>query len=226
MRRADRLFKLVQHLRARRLTTARQLAEWLQVSERTVYRDIRDVSLAGIPVQGEAGVGYRLDRSFELTPLMFTRDEVEAAVVGLRMAEAFGGPALRTAARAALAKITLALPEGRRGEVEQTQLYAPLWNVHRATDEHLELIRQAIAGCQKLHVQYADKQQGETRRVLRPLALHFWGASWTLAAWCELRNGFRTFRLDRFLECAPSGDTFAAEPGKSLEDYLRAATND
>ena len=92
MRRADRLFQIVQHLRARRLTTAAQLAGWLGISQRTVYRDIRDLSLSGVPVQGEAGVGYRIDRSYDLTPLMFTRDEVEAVVVGLRMAEAFAGP--------------------------------------------------------------------------------------------------------------------------------------
>ena len=111
MRRADRLFQIVQHLRARRLTTAAQLSNWLRVSQRTVYRDIRDLSLSGVPVQGEAGVGYRVDRAYDLTPLMFTPDEVEAVVVGLRMAEAFAGPSLRSAARMALDKVALALPQ-------------------------------------------------------------------------------------------------------------------
>src|ERR1035441_2221216 len=97
MRRADRLFQIVQHLRARRLTTAAQLAALVQVSERTIYRDIRDLSLSGIPILGEAGVGYRIDRSFDLTPLMFTREEVEAIVVGLRMVEGVGDSTLKRA---------------------------------------------------------------------------------------------------------------------------------
>jgi predicted DNA-binding transcriptional regulator YafY len=124
MRRADRLFQIVQHMRARRLTTAAQLAELLAVSERTIYRDIRDLSLSGIPIQGEAGVGYGLDRSYELTALMFTPDEVEAVVVGLRMAQAFTGNRLRDASVTALDKVVLALPKGRRAEVEHPQIYA------------------------------------------------------------------------------------------------------
>src|SRR5208283_4692215 len=126
MRRADRLFQIVQHLRARRLTTAAQLADFLSVSERTIYRDVRDLSLSGIPVIGEAGVGYCVDRSFELTALMFTREEVEAVVVGLRMVQAFGGPKLRAAAVPALDKVILALPKSRRAEVDRPQIYAPL----------------------------------------------------------------------------------------------------
>ena len=122
MRRADRLFQIVQHLRARRLTTAAQLSGWLGISQRTVYRDIRDLSLSGVPVQGEAGVGYRIDRAYDLTPLMFTPDEVEAVVVGLRMAEAFAGPSLKAAAHMALDKVALALPQQRREEIEHSQL--------------------------------------------------------------------------------------------------------
>src|ERR1700722_16893337 len=108
VRRADRLFQIVQHLRGRRLTTAAQLAGWLQVSERTVYRDIRDLSLSGVPVEGEAGVGYRLSKGFDLPPIMFTLDEVEAMVAGARMIETWAGPVLGGHARSAIAKIALA----------------------------------------------------------------------------------------------------------------------
>ena len=141
MRRADGLFQIVQHLRARRLTTAAQLAGWLGISQRTVYRDIRDLSLSGVPVQGEAGVGYRIDRSYDLTPLMFTRDEVEAVVVGLRMAEAFAGPSLRSAARMALDKVALALPQHRRLEIEEPQLFAPTFHLDPALGERVEMVR-------------------------------------------------------------------------------------
>ncbi len=222
MRRADRLFQIVQHLRARRLTTAAQLAGFLGVSERTIYRDVRDLSLSGIPVKGEAGVGYCVDRSFELTALMFTREEVEAVVVGLRMVQAFGGPRFRAAAVPALDKIILALPKHRRAEIDGPQIYAPLYNAHRATDQLIETMRAAIDDRAVLALAYIDNNGKETRRVVRPLALTFWGSTWTLGSWCDLRTAFRNFRLDRVRNCTRTGSFFADEPGKTLADYMRA----
>lgn len=222
MRRADRLFQIVQHLKARRLTTAAQLARLLGVSERTVYRDFRDLSLSGIPVKGEAGVGYCVDRSFELTALMFTRDEVETVVVALRMVQAFGGPKLSAAAVTALDKVILALPKDRRAEIERPQIYAPVFNTHRELDSLLEALRVAIDDHAVLQLTYMDEQGRETQRIVRPLALHFWGSVWTVAAWCELRTAFRSFRLDRVRACARTGDSFTEEPGKTLRDFLRS----
>ena len=223
MRRADRLFQIVQHLRARRLTTAAQLADLLSVSERTVYRDVRDLSLSGIPVQGEAGVGHCLDRGFELTALMFTPDEVEAVVVGLRMAQAFAGSRLSNASVTALDKVILALPKGRRAEVERPQMYAPAVHAHHEVDPLREMLNSAIHDRAVLRLTYADDSQRETDRAVQPVALHFWGAAWTLAAWCRLRRDFRNFRLDRVSACIRTGDIFADEPGKTLDDFLRAA---
>ena len=222
MRRADRLFQIVQHLRARRLTTAAQLSGWLGVSERTVYRDIRDLSVSGVPVQGEAGVGYRLDRAYDLTPLMFTPDEVEAVVVGLRMAEAFAGPSLRAAARMALDKVALALPAQRRMEIEQPQLFAPTFHLDPALGRRVEMVRQAIASRRKIDVCYRDKKDQDTQRVLRPLGLYFWGTGWSLAAWCESRRDFRSFWLHKMTACVALEATFETEPGKSLDDFLRS----
>lgn len=220
MRRADRLFQIVQHLKARRLTTAAQFAQWLHVSERTIYRDIRDLSLSGIPVLGEAGVGYSLNRSFELTALMFTPDELEAIVIGLRMARAFAGERLAEAARPALDKVILALPKERRAEVDRPQVYAPPTRKHRQLEPLMEQLRTAIDAHHLLRIAYADNAGTESQRTLRPLALNFWGAVWTLAAWCELRRDFRSFRLDRIHKAELTGKTFAPEPGKTLEDYL------
>lgn len=220
MRRADRLFQIVQHLKARRLTTAARLAQLLRVSERTVYRDIRDLSLSGIPVLGEAGVGYSLDRSFELTALMFTPDELEAIVIGLRMARAFAGERIAHAARPALDKVILALPKDRRAEVDRPQIYAPPTRRHRQLEPLLEQLGAAIDARQLLRIAYADNAGAESQRTLRPLALNFWGAVWTLAAWCELRRDFRSFRLDRISQAEPTGEIFQPEPGKTLEDYL------
>jgi predicted DNA-binding transcriptional regulator YafY len=221
MRRADRLFQIVQHLRARRLTTAAELADFLAVSERTIYRDIRDLSLSGIPVQGEAGVGYRLDRSFELTALMFTPDEVEAVVVGLRMAQAFGGHRLRDASVTALDKVILALPKQRRAEVDRPQIYVPAVHANREVDPLREALSAAINDKAVLHLTYADDNRKMTERGVQPLALNFWGSVWTLAAWCRLRKDFRNFRLDRISACVRTGDSFSEEPGKTLSDFLR-----
>jgi predicted DNA-binding transcriptional regulator YafY len=192
----------------------------LRVSERTIYRDIRDLSLSGIPVLGEAGVGYSLDRSFELTALMFTPDELEAIVVGLRMARAFAGRRLAQAARPALDKVILALPRERRAEVDRPQIYAPPVEKHRALEPLMEQLRTAIDTCQQIRIAYTDSADEHSRRTVRPLALNFWGAVWTLAAWCELRCDFRSFRLDRILKADLTGATFAPEPGKTLEDFL------
>jgi predicted DNA-binding transcriptional regulator YafY len=221
MRRADRLFQIVQHLRARRLTTAAQLAELLAVSDRTIYRDIRDISLSGIPVMGEAGVGYCLDRSFELTALMFTPDEVDAVVVGLRMAQAFAGQRLRDASVTALDKVILALPKNRRAEVERTQIYAPPVPAHRDVDPIREMLNTAINEHAVLQITYADDGQKKSTRCVQPVALHFWGSVWTLAAWCRLRVDFRNFRLDRISACTRTGEAFIDEPGKTLPDFLR-----
>jgi predicted DNA-binding transcriptional regulator YafY len=222
MRRADRLFQIVQHLRARRLATAAQLAELLSVSERTVYRDIRDISLSGIPVQGEAGVGYCLDRSFELTALMFTPDEVEAVVVGLRMAKAFAGGRLRDASVTALDKVILALPKHRREEVNRPQIYVPLARADGELDPLREMLNSAIHDHAVLHLTYSDDGLKTTDRAIQPLALNFWGSVWTLTAWCRLRQDFRNFRLDRVSACLRTGDSFSDEPGKTLDVFLRS----
>jgi predicted DNA-binding transcriptional regulator YafY len=224
VRRPDRLFQIVQHVGARRLTTAAQLAGWLGVSERTVYRDVRDLSLSGVPIQGEAGVGYRIDRAYDLTPPMFTRDEVEAVVVGLRMAEAFAGPSLRSAARMALDKVALALPQPRRIELEEPQLYAPTFHLDPMLGRRVEMMRQAIAARHKLEVAYLDKKDQSTQRVLRPLGLYFWGTGWSLAAWCESREDFRSFWLHKMTTCTALDTTFEMELGKSLADFLRSVS--
>lgn len=225
MRRADRLFQIVQYLRGRRLTTAAQLAQWLQVSDRTVYRDIRDLSLSGVPVEGEAGVGYRLSKGFDIPPIMFNLDEVEAMVTGARMVEAWGGPALAAHARSALSKIALALPAARREEIARSRLFAPGFHIKPEAAASLETVRQAILQRRKLRAQYTDSGQRASQRTLRPLAVYFWGATWTLAAWCESRQDFRNFRLDRMgaLEMLP--EIFAETPGRSLEDFVRVMQN-
>ena len=220
MRRADRLFQIVQYLRGRRLTTAAQLAERLSVSERTVYRDIRDLSLSGVPVEGEAGVGYRLSKGFDLPPIMFTMDEVHALVAGARMVQVWGGPALAVSSRSAIEKIAQALPASRRTDVERTPLFAPGFHVRAGAGNEVETVRQAILARRKLRLRYVDSREQASNRVIRPLGLAFWGATWTIMAWCESRADFRNFRLDRIRALEPLEETFKDQPGMRLEDFL------
>lgn len=220
MRRADRLFQIVQILRRRRLTTARHLAERLCISERTVYRDVRDLIASGVPVEGEAGVGYRL-RGFDLPPLMFSREEVEALVLGARIVQSWTDPQLAGAAAEALAKIEAALPRDRSHFVQGTPLFAPDEHFRVEITFDLAVLRQAVREQRRLRFAYTDAAGLPTLRTVRSLALSFYGPIWLLAGWCELREGFRTFRLDRMrdleiLESVPP------EPGRTLQDFLVA----
>jgi predicted DNA-binding transcriptional regulator YafY len=221
MRRADRLFQIAQYLRGRRLTTARQLADWLSVSERTIYRDIRDLSVSGVPVEGEAGIGYRIKPSFDLQPLMFSPDEIDALVIGMRMVQAWGGPQLAASAAAALAKVTLALPKDKRDFVEATAMFAPAFHIDPLHGQRLEEIRQSIAKRRKLQLEYGDVEGKISHRTVWPLALYFFGGTWLIAAWCELRGDFRSFRLDRVREMETI-DAYPDTQGRRLADFVRA----
>jgi len=221
MRRADRLFRLVQVLRARRFATARSLAEALEVSERTIYRDVQDLSLSGVPIEGEAGVGYALRRDFDMPPLMFDFDEIEALTAGARMVQAWSSPQLARAAQSALDKIAAALPSDKRIAMDRTRLYAPTFLVDRELGRVMDTMREAIVESRRLSFSYTDMGDKASERKVRPLGLYFWGRKWTLAAWCELRVDFRNFRLDRMKHVA-IGTRFPDEPGKRLDDFLRA----
>lgn len=221
MRRADRLFQIVQLLRARRLVTAAQLAAELEISTRTVYRDVADLIASGVPIDGEAGVGYALARGFDLPPLMFDQEEIGALVLGARMVQAFGDEALAERARSVLTKVEAAVPERLR------QAFArPEWQVSRALRRearaHLETLRRAIDARRKLHLRYQDESGRVSERTVRPLCLAFWGPTWTAGAWCELRQDFRNFRPDRMRAVVLLEDRFDDEPGKDLAAYLRA----
>jgi len=222
MRRADRLFKIVQFLRGRQLTTAQQLSAWLLVSDRTIYRDIRDLSLSGTPIEGEAGVGYRLKGGMELPPLQFEFEEIEALMLGARMVETWSGPKLAGAAASALAKIATALPKERRSWLEASRTFVPDFHVPKQVGERFDCVRAAIAGRSKLNFVYADEQKQLSNRTAWPLSLYFWGEHWTLGAWCVLRADFRSFRLDRMLRLKLLADCFPDQPGRRLSDFARA----
>jgi predicted DNA-binding transcriptional regulator YafY len=223
MRRADRLFEIVHYLRGRRLTTAAQLSVWLEVSERTIYRDIADLLASGVPIDGEAGVGYRLLPHFELPPLMFTHNEVEALVAGARLIGSWGGSSLAAGARLALAKISAVLPADKRMTLEASPIHAPQFFVDTQASQHLDTLRMAINEQRVAALVYEDVDAKQSQRRIHPLGIFYWGNRWTVGAWCELRNDFRSFRLDRINQLQLSDDRFADVAGRRLDDYLRAA---
>ena len=220
MRRADRLFQIVQALRGGRLVTARGLAEKLEVSERTIYRDIADLQGTGVPVEGEAGYGYIMRDGFDLPPLMFSQDEIVALVAGVRLARAWGGLAMAQAAEEALIKINAVLPENARSRAQAVHIHAMsgMW-MDDATRGLIDQLEAASDSRTRTQLQYTDAEGATTTRIVRPLGLGFWGKVWTLLAWCETRQDFRMFRLDR-IAATQSLDKFRAEKGKSLADFM------
>jgi predicted DNA-binding transcriptional regulator YafY len=220
MRRADRLFQIIQLLRRRKVTTAAALAERLEVSERTIYRDIRDLVASGTPIDGEAGVGYTLRPGYDLPPLMFDPTEIEALVLGARIVESFGDAELGRAARSALSKVETVLPRHLAASMRQSRLYSTNLGRHTGVSRTLPSIRTAVAESRKLGLRYTRADGKKSRRVVRPLGTFYWGSSWTLTAWCELRKDFRNFRLDRIKRVDVLDEQFADEPGCSLRDYL------
>jgi len=218
LRRADRLFALLQLLRGGRLRTGRQLAAELGVALRTVYRDIDALALGGVPVRGERGVGYVLGGPHFLPPLNLTDDEAAALRLGAEMVAAHADPHLARAARELVVKIEAVLPARRRLPPGPPALSAFAAAVrHRGP---LGSLRGAIETRRKLEIGYRDADGQASERTVWPLGLEFWGQAWTCAAWCELRGDFRTFRVDRIESCALSGTGFAAVPGRTLADYI------
>jgi predicted DNA-binding transcriptional regulator YafY len=220
VRRADRLYRLTELLRGGRLTTARRLAEELEVSERTIYRDIADLMASGVPIEGEAGVGYVMRPGFDIPPLMFTRAEITALVAGARLMQAWGGAAMARAATEALGKIAAVVPVEIARVAESTAIHAfRMPDLDGVTRERLDLLDSAIRDVLRLELRYRDEAGVETQRTVRPLGLVYWGKVWTLVAWCELRDDFRMFRVDR-IEQMDEGERFREERDKTLAHFF------
>ena len=220
MRRADRLFQIVQNLHHERVITAHELAQELEVSERTIYRDIQDLSLSGVPITGEAGQGYRLLRGFHLPPLMFNEEELEAILLGARMVRAWTDKSLARAAHSALQKIESVVPDKLKPEFDKQEIIVPDFPMEGMAGEQLQVVRQAIKEQNKIHIEYKREDGQDSNRTVHPLGLFYWGKVWTLVGWCELRNAFRHFRLDRMQKIEKLNESFELSNGRTLQDYL------
>ncbi|MEO1656564.1 MAG: YafY family protein [Pseudomonadota bacterium] len=224
MRRTDRLFELIQLFRGGRLLRGQDLAEHFSVSVRTIYRDIDTLLASGVPIEGERGVGYVLRTPIFLPPLTLSETELEALQIGVSLLSRTGDEQLRSAAKDLVKKVDAVLPDEKRGRnyVSGLGIYSPESN---NTGGLLPQLRMAIREKRKLQLAYERlSDRAESRRIVRPLHLEYWGYVWTLTAWCELRNDFRVFRVDH-IRAADLGDDFKDEPGKTLTAYVVQAEN-
>lgn len=228
MLRAERLFQLTTLLRNRRtVLTAKQLSDHLGVSERTIYRDIQSLSLSGVPVEGEAGVGYRLSRHYQLPPLMFDRHEVEALLLGARMVSSWGDQEMARYAKQSMQKILAVLPDNLRHHDENLPLLVPQINeAQNFYTAHSQALRSAIREHQRVEIDYQREDGEASTRIIEALGLIFWGKVWTLVAWCQLRNEYRTFRLDRIQYLRLLDEKFETSETKSLKHYLKLMENE
>ncbi|ATY32464.1 helix-turn-helix transcriptional regulator [Sphingomonas psychrotolerans] len=214
MRKADRLFQIVQILRrTARPVTADAIAEELETSKRSVYRDIAALIGQRVPIRGEAGIGYVLEGGFDLPPLMLTADEIDAVALGVQWVAGHADPALARAAKDVLAKVAAVLPEEMRGFLEDPSARTPpAWDpvVHRVDAAEL---RGAIRAARKIAIHYTDPSGTGTERTIWPLVIGYLDSARVLIAWCELRKGFRTFRLDRIDAVTFLPDRIPSDPG-------------
>lgn len=218
MRRAERLFRLVNELRARGVCRAEDLAAHFEISVRTVYRDIAHLQGSGLPIEGEAGVGYLLRPGFDLPPMTFTFEQLDALALGLSFVEAAGDTALAHAAGEARAKLQASLPQPDKPALDQAPLFASRRDGRAAPIT--KMVRRAIREARVLRLAYKDGDGSLSHRRVRPLAIWAFSDGWLFAGWCELRNDFRAFRIDRISEIDETGDGFADEPGRNLQAYL------
>jgi predicted DNA-binding transcriptional regulator YafY len=218
MRRAERLFRLVRELRSRGVSRAEDLAAYFEISVRTVYRDIAHLQASGLPIDGEAGVGYILRPGFDLPTMTFTFEQLDALAIGLSFVEVAGDASLSQAAQEVRAKLQAALPEPEKRKLENAPLFASRRQGHAAP--MLKTVRRAIRKAEVLRLRYSDDKGKQTERRVRPLAIWAFTDGWLFVGWCELRTDFRAFRLDRVSAVQETGEHFTEELGKNLTTYL------
>ncbi len=219
MRRTDRLFDIIQILRDGKLHRAQDIADRLEVSVRTIYRDMDTLVASGVPVEGERGVGYMVREQITLPPLNLTPAELEALNLGMAIVAEAADPDLKSAAESLADKIDAVLPTQVVAEADTWKFAVyPFADAARGL-AHMASIRAAIKSRQKLQLSYRRIDGILTDRTIRPLHMEYWGRVWTLTAWCELRNGFRVFRIDLIEAITPLPELFSDEPGKRLSDY-------
>lgn len=227
MRRADRLFEIIEILReCKTAVTALSLSKELGVSERTIYRDIAGLQGQGVPVEGEAGIGYVLRPGFHMPPLMFTLEEIETIVLGARLAAQRGGAGTAKSAERVLAKIKAAVPDNLQSRMEKVALYAPptFGADHGIVD--MAVVRDCIRDQTKVEIDYTDVEGTPSSRIIWPVAVVFFSGSTLLSAWCEMRTDFRHFRTDRISTFLVLPEKFDGGDGRLLRAWKKSMSRD
>lgn len=221
--RAIRLFAILNELRSRRLpVSAETLAELLNVSIRTIYRDMATLQAMGAPVYGESRLGFQIENETFLPPLHFTSDELDAILIGMRMIQSRGDSKLSDAASRALNKIGSALPKDH----EHLFLDSPFMVHYSKIDNQalegkiLSELCEVVRIKERIEIKYVDVNSKESRRYVRPLGVTCFNSVWLFTAWCDSRDDFRNFRVDRIQSISRTGDKFNDKSGKSFKDYL------
>jgi predicted DNA-binding transcriptional regulator YafY len=221
MRRAERLFEIVQLLRMRRgPVTAAALAERLEVGVRTVYRDIADLQARRVPIEGAAGIGYVLRAGYDLPPLMFTIEEIDAVAVGVRMVRRLRDARLHAAAERVLDKVALVLPGDLGPQLLAAPLYVSEGSAPPVDGIDLSVARHAIRERRKMRLVYADEQARQSERTVWPVAMAYYVDATLLAAWCELRGDYRHFRADRIVRATLLDERYPDHGGRLAADWL------
>ncbi len=225
MRRSERLVELVEIMRDGRLHLARDLAQAVEVSERTIYRDIATLMASGVPVEGERGVGYLMREPVFVPQLAFSLVEMEALSLGMSIVQEIADEELRHGARTLHDKLASVASNRNKAAVPWGYGLYEFERVRRGL-QFMPILRRAVRDRMKLKIDYKSLSEARSTRIIRPLQIEFWGKVWTLTAWCEKRSDFRVFRIDRILACQQTGDHFKDEPGKTIEDYLNIVDNE
>lgn len=227
MARAERLNDIVHHLRRmHQAVTAQHLAETFEVSLRTIYRDIQSLIDSGVPINGEAGVGYMIDKRYHLPPIMFDADELEAIALGIGMVGNLTDEQFAKKAQSAYKKIQATLSAPLIQELQQISTFSAPSHYKLPWEVNFTQVRECIRRKHKVQFCYLDLKQQTTERTIWPLALVSFSPVWLLAGWCELRRSFRNFRLDRISDFKCLDDRYPAEKDKNLSAYLAQIDHD
>ena len=226
MNRIDRLTAILIQLQTKRIVKAEEIAHRFEISLRTVYRDVKALLEAGVPIGSEAGTGYFIVDGFHLPPVMFTQDEASAMMMAGKLVERMTDQSVRTAFENALMKVKAVLNEAQKDHLESLQAHIEVLKPHMQlpaqAGNHLSELQKAIADRRVVEFQYINNQSEQTLREVEPIGLFYYSAAWHLIAWCRLRNGFRDFRSDRIANLKTTNTIFSPRSISTLQEYLNS----
>lgn len=224
MNRIDRLTAILIHLQTKRVVRAEEIADRFEMSLRTVYRDVKALMEAGVPIGSEAGKGYFIVDGYHLPPVMFTQDEANSMLLAAKIVDRMGDKSVRDAFGSALHKIKSVLTEAGKDNLESLDAHIEVGRFARVeqlqNSNFLTDIQRAIVDKEAIKVDYLNNREEASTRIVEPIGLFYYGMAWHLIAWCRLRNGYRDFRTDRIRSLTSAGEQFDARNLLTLQEYL------